>query len=231
MSQTKTYTYEDILALFAQSDARFQARMAENDAQFKARMAENDARIAASNARIDALFAQTDAQMARTDARIDALFAQTDAQMARTDARIDKLAKLYGNLSENQGSVAEEFFFNSLTANPVIGGIQFDRVMGNVVIGSPSKRQEFDIVLVNGNSVAVLEVKQKAHVSTLDQLEKQLHRYREAFPEYANYKLYGGVAGLSVPDSVVEEAHERGMFVLRQKGDVITVDAEAMRAF
>lgn len=213
MSQTKTYTYEDILALFAQSDARFQARMAENDAQFKARMAENDARIAASNA------------------RIDALFAQTDAQMARTDARIDKLAKLYGNLSENQGSVAEEFFFNSLTANPVIGGIQFDRVMGNVVIGSPSKRQEFDIVLVNGNSVAVLEVKQKAHVSTLDQLEKQLHRYREAFPEYANYKLYGGVAGLSVPDSVVEEAHERGMFVLRQKGDVITVDAEAMRAF
>ena len=192
MTQTKTYTYEDILALFAKAEER----------QVKA------------------------------EERIDALFAQTDAQMARTDARIDKLAKLYGNLSENQGSVAEEFFFNSLTANPVIGGIQFDRVtMCNVMAGSPPKRQNFDIVLVNGNSVAVLEVKQKAHISTLDQLEKQLHRYREAFPEYANYKLYGGVAGLSVPDSVVEEAHERGMFVLRQKGDVITVDAEAMRAF
>ncbi|MEN9374303.1 MAG: hypothetical protein RIR79_1855 [Pseudomonadota bacterium] len=187
----KTYNYEDILALFAQSDARFQAQKAETDA----------------------------------------LFAKTEAQMAKTDAKLDKLAKLYGNMSENQGAIAEEFFFNSLKFNPVVGNLRFDRVMSNVIIGSPSNQQEFDIVLVNGNSVAVLEVKQKIHLSALDQLEKQLIRYRQAVPEHANYTLYGGVAGLSVPKNVVEEAHHRGLFVLKQTGDILTVDAESMRAF
>jgi hypothetical protein len=54
-----------------------------------------------------------------------------------------------------------------------------------------------------GNSIALLEVKHKAHSLALDQLEKQMKRYREVFPEHASYKLYGG-AGLSVPDETVQ---------------------------
>jgi hypothetical protein len=56
-----------------------------------------------------------------------------------------------------------------------------------------------------------------------------MQRYRELFPEYKDYKLYGGVAGFSVPDEVIEQAHERGLFVLQRKGDVVEADAEAMR--
>jgi RecB family endonuclease NucS len=100
-----------------------------------------------------------------------------------------------------------------------------------VIVGSKGKQAEFDMVLVNGNSVALLEVKHKAHLSALDQLEKQIKRYRELFPEHASYKLYGGIAGLSVPEDTVHEAHKRGLFVLKQQGDVFAVDAEAMRAF
>jgi hypothetical protein len=178
--------------------------------------------------------AKTEAAQTKTDAMLKenaAAQAKTEAQMAQTDIKLNKLAELYGGVSENQGAVAEEFFFNSLNANPVIGGVQYDRVTPHLIVGAKGKQIEFDLVLVNGNSVALIEVKNRARLTSLDQLEKQLKRYRVAFPEHASYKLYGGIAGLSVPEETVAEAHKRGVFVLKQVGNVFAVDALAMRSF
>jgi hypothetical protein len=202
-------TLEDILSLFEQTNA----------------MLKENAAAQAKNAAAQAK------NVAAAQARTEAVQAKTDVQMAKTDAKLNKLAELYGGVSDNQGSAAEEFFYNSLKVNPVIGGIKFDRVTPNLIVGAKDKQAEFDMVLVNGNAVALLEIKHKAHLSVLDQLDKQLRRYREVFPEHASYKLYGGIAGLSVPNETIEEAHKRGMFVLKQKGDVFAVDAEEMRPF
>jgi hypothetical protein len=171
--------------------------------------------------------AKTEAAQTKTDAMLK----ENAAAQAQTTLKLNKLAELYGGVSENQGAVAEEFFFNSLNANPVIGGVQYDRVTPHLIVGAKGKQIEFDLVLVNGNSVALIEVKSRARLTSLDQLEKQLMRYRVAFPEHASYKLYGGIAGLSVPEETIEEAHKRGVFVLKQVGNVFAVDAEAMRSF
>ena len=173
----------------------------------------------------------TDKELRDLVASLAVAQAKTEAQMAKTDIKLNKLAELYGGVSENQGAVAEEFFYNSLNANPVIGGVKYDRVTPHLIVGAKGKQTEFDLVLVNGNSVALIEVKNRARLTALDQLEKQLERYRAAFPEHASYKLYGGIAGLSVPDETIEEAHKRGLFVLKQVGNVFAVDAEAMRPF
>jgi hypothetical protein len=170
----------------------------------------------------------TDQELRDLVASIAISQAKTDAQMAKTDARLNKLAALYGGISDNQGSVAEEFFFNSLSASPVVCGIKFDRVMSKLLVGKAGRQTEFDLILVNGNSVALIEVKHKAHASAIEQLEKQIKRYRESIPEHANYKLYGGIAGLSVPEDTAREAHKRGMFVLKQVGSVIAADPGAM---
>jgi hypothetical protein len=144
---------------------------------------------------------------------------------------IASIGKQLGNIGENQGSVAEEFFYNSLSDKPTVGGISFDRVIKNVGAGKPGNQIEFDIVMHNGAAMAIVEVKYKVHPNSLDQIEKHMRRYRELFPEYKDYKLYGGVAGFSVPEDVVEQARERGLFVLQRKGDVVEADAASMRAF
>jgi hypothetical protein len=149
----------------------------------------------------------------------------------KTDAKLDRLAQLYGNVADNQGAAAEEFFFNSLGKNPVIGGIRYDRVMHNVSGHRHGKQAEFDLVLVNGNSVALIEVKFKAHPKVIDQLEQQISAYRDLFPEHKDYAIYAGVAGFSVPSDVVQAAHEKGLFVLKTKGDVMLSDDQHMRAF
>ena len=178
--------------------------------------------------------AKTDAQLAKTGAKIDeltALQASSSAKQDKFDAKLDRLAELYGGVSSNQGSAAEEFFYNSLSANPVLGGIKFDRVSPNVTISSRKKQAEFDIVMVNGGSVAVIEVKSKVHPGDLEKAEKSLKRYREFYPEHKGFDLYGGIAGFSVPPYVAKAAKDKGLFVLKRKGDVFTVDAKGMRAF
>ena len=107
--------------------------------------------------------AKTDAQMAKTDDKLNRLSELYDRASNKTDDKLNRLSELYGGVSSNQGSAAEEFFFNSLSANPEVGGIKFDRVTPNVMPATKTKQGEFDIVMVNGNSVAVIEVKYKVH--------------------------------------------------------------------
>jgi hypothetical protein len=184
------------------------------------------ASLAVKSDRLDAAQLKTDAQLAKTDAQL----AKTDAQLAKTSAKLDKLATIIGGMSANQGDVAEEFFYNSLLANPIIGGISYDRVQANTLAGKKGKQKEFDLVLVNGNSVALIEVKYKAHLSDLEQAQAQVQQYRDLFPEHSRYAIYSGIAALSIPDEVIQGAHEKGLFVLKQVGDIMQIDGQAMRA-
>jgi hypothetical protein len=154
-----------------------------------------------------------------------------DAQQAKTDAKLDRLAAMYGGVSENQGAAAEEYFFNSLSQAKQIGEIHFDAVLPKVYGGKMGQQQEYDLVLLNGDSAAIVEVKYKVHPSSLAQLQKRLTLFKEHFPEHKNMKLYGGVAGFSVPDEVTNEAHSKGFFVLKRLGETFAVDAQSMKAF
>lgn len=203
---------KDLVASLAIAQAKTDAQMAKTDAQM---------------AKTDAQMAKTDAQMAKTDAQI----ARTEVQMAKTDEKLNRLSDWYGGVSSSLGASAEEFFYNTLTANPVLGNIHFDRIMSNIQISTKTKQGEFDIVLINGNSVAVVEVKYKVHPSDIEKTAKNLIRYRELFPEYKNYTLYGGIAGFSVPPDAVKAAKDKGMFVLKRVGEILKTDAKEMRAF
>jgi hypothetical protein len=176
---------------------------------------------------LTALFATVAINQAKTDAQL----AKTDAQLAATDAQLRKLSAMYGGLSDNLGAAAEEFFCNSLSAQPRVGGITFDHVYAKVKGGKMGHQSEYDLILVNGVSAAIVEVKHKVHPKSLDQLETQLARYKEHFPEHQSFTLYGGIAGMSIPDEVVLQAKARGFFVLKCKGEIIESDAQGMRAF
>ena len=189
------------------------------------------ASLAVKSDRLDAQIAAGAAETRLSQAKTDAQMAKTDAQMAKTDEKLNRLSELYGGVSSNQGSAAEEFFLNTLTANPEVGGITFDEILPNLQIHNRSGQAEFDIVMVNGSSVAVIEVKYKVHPSDIDKACKNLKRYREFFPKHKDYALYGGIAGFSVPPDAVKAAKEQGLFVLKRVGEVLKTDAKEMRAF
>lgn len=170
------------------------------------------------------------ASLAVNSAKTDAQLAQTDAKLAATSAKIDRVAEMVGGIANNQGAVAEEFFSNSLAAKPQIGNITFDSVTPNLMFKSKREHSEFDIVLTNGKSVALIEVKYKAHASDLDQAQAKIDSYRRWRPEHKDFSIFAGLASFSVPPEVIEQARERGIFVLQRKGDVLEIDSAQMRA-
>jgi hypothetical protein len=125
---------------------------------------------------------------------------------------------------------AKAYFFNSLTVDPRLGDIEFDSVTPNLRFSYKGGHNEFDIVMVNGRSVALIEVQRKAHVSDLTQVAAQVERYRRWRPEHRDYDIYCGLAAFSVPQDVHDEALEKGLFVLQRNGGVFQADAQGMRA-
>jgi LEA14-like dessication related protein len=134
-------------------------------------------------------------------------------------------------VGKSQGMVAEEFYANSLTLNPKIGKLKFDQVMTGIKVGKGHDNAQFDVVMINGNSVAIVEVKYRAQIKTIAQLDKQMIEFRARLPIYDTFKLYGGIAGFSVSDNVVQAAHDKGYFVLKRSGDAFAVDTQGMKAF
>ena len=182
-------------------------------------------RTDAQQARTDAQLAETDAQLAKTDAQLaktDAQLAKTDAQLAKTDAKLDRLAEMYGGVGNSQGAVAEEFYYNSLKADPVLGGVRFDFIDKNLTRSHAGVEDEFDLLLVNGRAVFVVEVKYKAHEKDLRRLlDIKAVNFRRLFPEYADREQRFVLAAFHIRDELKRAALEQGVTVLQRKGDVI----------
>ena len=197
------------------------------------------ARIAVAQDRTDAQLAETAAQLAKTDAQLaetaaqlaktDAQLAKTDAQLAKTDAKLDRLAdkldrlaEMYGGVGNSQGAVAEEFYYNSLKADPVLGGVRFDFVDKNITRSHAGLEDEFDLLLVNGRAVFVVEVKYKAHGKDLRRLlDDKAASFRRLFPEYADREQRLVLAAFHVHDELKRAALAQGVTVLQRKGDLI----------
>jgi predicted AAA+ superfamily ATPase len=144
-------------------------------------------------------------------------------------ASLEGVSHKVKGIGDSQGEDAEEFFLNTLQADKNIGGLQFDAVHSQVKGGMPGQQQEYDIILENRGSVAVIEVKYKFRKSDLDQLEQQLKRLKKDFPSYRRKHVYGGIAGFSIRTEVADLARSKGYFVLRRKGQLLRVEAGDMK--
>ena len=162
--------------------------------------------------------AKTAAQMERTDAQM----AKTAAQMAKTDATLERVGIRLGNIGDNNGSNAEEYFFNSLEEKPVLGGVRYDSIKRNVHAIRFRLEDEYDIVMYNGNSIALIECKYKAHENDLRKLiDKKVDNFKELFPYYNDFKIYLGLASFSFYPELEDMAKQNGVAILKQKGDII----------
>ena len=60
---------------------------------------------------------------------------------------------------------------------------------------------EYDIVMYNGDTVALIEVKYKAHTKDIAKLLKnEPQNFRQTFTEYKDYKFYLGLAQIYESD-------------------------------
>ena len=149
----------------------------------------------------------------------------TDEQMKRTDEKLERIGITLGNVTHNQGDVAEEFFLNSLLKDNRLGNIYFDDVVKNMEKHRGQMQEEFDLVLTNGNVIGIVEVKYKAHENDLKKLDRKMQNFKKLFPIYQNYKQYGAIATFHINDDAKKAALSRGYFVLQRSGDLVHTES------
>jgi hypothetical protein len=161
-----------------------------------------------------------------------AQIAKTDAQMKKTDIRIAEMTKNISGISDSNGLFAEEFFFNTLSEKKEFAGIHFDDVEDDVrgkqkQPGGKRLRDQFDILMTNAASVAIVEVKYKARKDDVETLAgRKLENFKTLFPEYNGFKIYLGLAALAFEDDVADEARKYGVGLLQQVGETVEYAAD-----
>ena len=177
---------------------------------------------------------KTDQQVKETQQQMK----ETQQQMKETDRYLRKkfseLKKYVGNMGQNNGDVAETFFYQSLSKSMKLDKFSFDTIVPNLIKVKRRKniRGEFDIVLYNSEVIVVVETKYKVHPNDILLFkEKKLPLFRLLSPELKNYSVYGAIAGMAFPHEVKINAIEEGLFVLTQGGGNVLVDKGIVQTF
>ena len=148
-----------------------------------------------------------------------------------------ELRKQLGGISDRNGKVAEEFFYNSLNEIKTLGGIHFDSVEKNMHNTIRLKNGEwlkgqYDITLINETSLGIVEVKYSVEKDDVEKLaNKQVHDFKMLFPMYADCKYYLAVAGLNFDRQAEEAAKKHGIAILKIKGDVLEINDNKMKVY
>ena len=169
---------------------------------------------------------KTDEQMKKTSEEMKKVSQRISEEMKtlqqETQKEIKDLGLYIGNIARNQGDIAEEFFVNSISSTLKIGGIQYDELYKNLYKKTKKAEGEFDIVLVNGKQLLMIETKYKAHENDLDNLiNKKYKNFKNLYPEYKDYTHNIGLASFYINDDIKEKALNENVIILQRKGDII----------
>jgi len=174
----------------------------------------------------------TNRQMEKTDRQMEA----TNRHMEETDRRFnekwDKLCEKLGGITDNIGYHAEQFFQNVFREKLEFGGIKYDRMVPNLKYRGNKDEVEFDIALINGDSIALIEVKHRIHLKSVKEIaENKIEKFRKFFHEFKDYNAYLGIVGFSFCDGVLDLAGRYGIGIARQVGDSVEISTEKLKVY
>ena len=148
------------------------------------------------------------------------------------DKRMKKLDERYGSYSHNIGKFAEEYFFNAFEdGKKNFFGEDFDSIRRNVQDLKQVVEDEYDIVMLNGTSVAIVETKFKAHENDLPDVVKKAETFRANYPDLANHRIFLGLASMSFYKKLEQECIKAGIAIVKQVGDKLIINDEHLKAF
>ena len=157
---------------------------------------------------------------------------ELDRLMKEVNESILKVSKQMGGIDENQGHHAEQFFQSVFKKKLEFGKIKYDEMIPNLAYKGKKDEIEFDIALVNGDSIALIEVKNRIHPDFVIELaEKRIEKFRKYFYEFDNYDVYLGIAGFSFSDEVLDRASSYGIGIVRQVGEGVEIDANNLKVY
>ena len=171
-------------------------------------------------------------ETAKSQKETDRRMQETDRRLQETDRIMKELQKTVGGITNSQGAFAEEYFFNSFEKGKTnFFGEKFDEISKQLKNRWQGIEDEFDIVLYNHSSVAIIEVKYKAHTKDIPTVLKKAETFRILFPNCKDFKIYLGLASMSFYPALEEECIKQGIAVIKQIGDTVVINDKHLKVF
>jgi hypothetical protein len=233
----KELTAADVWKMFAESDRKTR----ENERFLNEKFAETDRIMRESGERFDREMRESrekhEREMRESREKSEREMQESRESRKETERIVKEVSRQLGGMGNSNGDFAEEFFYNSLKETMTFAGIHFEYISDKfsrekVMPDKTRIKAQFDIVLHNGNSIALIEAKYKANLEDVkEMMKKKLPNFRILYPEFSKYKLYLGIGSLVLRDRLVQEAKKLGIGLMQQRGDAVEHKTRWVRAY
>jgi hypothetical protein len=210
---SESITIADIYKLFEQTNAALDRSRTEFERSIAESRAESDRRAA-----------ESDRRAAESKAESDRRAAEAARSLAKLEKTVERTSKAVDGLTTRWGRFVEELVRPAVVRMFRDRGILITRTMERV--RSPlasSTPMEIDTLGVNGMKMVAVECKSRLSKDDVDEMIDRLTKFKAAFPEYAQYNLYGAVAGIEINEGVDIYAYRKGLFVIRTNGESVEI--------
>ena len=210
MDVVDALTFEKVWTMFQETDRKIKEtseQMKETDRIVK----ENSLQMKETDERMK----ETDRRMQETDRRMQ----ETDRRMKETDKKIGELTNRFGELAEHlvAPSIMEKFNELNFTFEHISQNHKISDASGNLIT-------QIDIILENGDTVMVVEIKAKPNQKDVDEHINRMEILRgRADARNDKRKYRGAIAGAIMNADVRNYAHKSGFYVIEQTGDTVKI--------
>jgi len=170
----------------------------------------NELQIKSEFELIKELFRATDAKFQATDAK----FKETDVKFKETEKMIKNLGKEIGGIGNSIGGIAEGLSYPSL-ASELETRFKVEFVAPNVEKKKGKSKLELDVLAYSNstkNEVFIIEIKATLSESAIEQLLKEVEKFRDFFPEHSDKKVYGIMCAIKATDKLKKQVYENGFY-------------------
>jgi hypothetical protein len=207
--------------------------LAEQTAKTDRQIEETNRQIEKNDRLITEKQAKTERQIEKTNRQIKANDRLITKKQAETDRQMKELQKQYGGISNSNGDMAEEYFYRAFKRNKTFVNETYEKVLRNKCIDNDEFAAEFDLLLLNGKSATIIEVKYRAKPDniTIEDLISKIKPFKVLFPDYKNHNIYLGVAAMSFDKRLAKKLHKEGIATIHQEGKKMVVYDQELKVF
>jgi len=224
--EKKELTAADVWAMFAESDRQ----MRENERIFNEKLEQSRLERLENDRKLSEKFKELGLERLENERIFNEKFEKLGIFVKDINSNVV-------GIGHSNGEFAEEYFYSSLKRKMEFAGVHFDDVYKDIkqlrkTPNGERLKDQFDIVMINDDAVALVEIKytaRKGYPTTM--VNQKIPNFRILFPEYANYKIYLGIGAFSFEKSVEQEAQKLGIGLLKQVGEAIEYETKWVRAY
>ena len=208
--------FDEVMELFRQTDRK----MAESHARFKEEL-EAHAKEAAARA------AELTTQLQESAKEAAARAAEADKRFEETKAVVERVSKDIGRLGNRLGEWVESMVEPSAVRILQSRGIEVHEVMSRARAKRNGEAIEVDLLAVNDNQAVVIECKSQLETEDVTKLLGDMEKFKRLFPRYAEARVMGALACMTVKEAVAQRAIDAGFFLITPNGNNVDIANDA----